>query len=287
MDFLSENIATNPVTTYKDLPEAEKRLLTKAFWRQYYGFLAFSMARMMTVGFVLVMLPWLKYLYPDKGPRYVEAMQRHKPFYNVTPDLNGFIIGLVMSMEKEYALDPEHFDPASISAIKVALMGPLSGIGDAIFWVTVRTIAASVAIGMAEAGSSLAPFVFLILYHIPSTLMRFFGIRYGYLLGNQFIRTAFESGAISMLTKSATSVGLIMVGAMTANFVRLDVTPVLSGEGASAQTLQAALNGIFPGLLPMLLTLVTLYFLKKGVNPSLIIVAYILIGIVGRLVGIV
>ena len=272
----------NKSATAAMAPDEKKAYMSTYFRCHMMLATCFSQIFMQGAGVPLQLLPWLRYLYPERGPRFAEAMERHVRFFNITPDLYTFVTGIVCAMEKEYRDDPENFDPGAIQAIKAALMGPLSGIGDAIFWVTVRTIAASVAIGMAESNIAFAPIVFLFIYHVPSVLFRYFGFKYGYSLGQTFLESAYESGAISMLTKAASTIGLIMVGAMSANFVKLSTTIKLT----DAQTLQSALDSILPGLLPLLVTLLCLWALKKNVSPSIIILLMVIIGIGGKGLGI-
>ena len=265
----------------------DSKLRAKIFWDYtIFGSACFSQVKMMTAGFCVAMLPWLHKLYPDDKDKLAEAMVRHQPFFNCTPETAYFILGLCLSMEGEYAADPENFDPASISALKAALMGPLSGVGDAIMWVTVRTIAASIAITLAQNGSMIAPFAFPIIYHAVSAPVRWFGLKLGYELGNKFLETAYESGYVDMLTMAATTIGLIMVGAMCANFVSLQTAIILSGEGESAQTLQAAIDSIFPKLLPLIVSLLTLLGIRKGINVTWLIVIMVVVGIAGKGIGI-
>jgi len=241
---------------------------------------------MMTIGTCVAMIPWLRKLYPEPD-RFKEAMVRHQPFYNCTPETSYFIIGLCLAMEREYAADPVHFDPASISAIKAALMGPLSGVGDAIFWVAVRTIATSVAVSLAQTGNVLGPLVFILIFHGIGTPTRWYLLKYGYNLGGKFVETAYESGIIDMLTTAATSIGLIMVGAMCANFVGLTTIIVLAGAGTKTPTLlQGALDTIFPKLLPLIISLTTLMLVRKRVNAGWIIFGMVVLGIVGSYIAI-
>jgi PTS system mannose-specific IID component len=264
----------------------DKVTFRKLFWGCRMMSLCFSQVKMMTVGTCRALIPWLLRLYPEKE-KFTEAMVRHQPFFNCTPETAYFIIGLVAAMEKEHAADPDNFPAEPISAIKAALMGPLSGVGDAIFWVAVRTIATSVAVSLAKGGSILAPFVFLAVYHGFSFPTRWFGLKYGYELGGKFVETAYESGIVDMLTGAATSIGLIMVGGMVANFVNLNTIIVLAGAGTKNPTLlQASLDNIFPKLLPLTVSLVTLWLVRKRVNASVLIIGMIVIGIVGVYLGI-
>ena len=52
----------------------------------------------------------------------------------------------------------EDFDTSSINNVKVALMGPLAGIGDSMFWGTLRVIATGIGTSLAMQGSILDHF---------------------------------------------------------------------------------------------------------------------------------
>ena len=82
-----------------------------------------------------------------------------------------------------------------------------------------RVIAAGIAVSMGQSGNVLAPLVFLILFNLPSILVRYYGTFLGYKLGSQYIQKVYASGLMNILTKAASTVGLIMVGGMTAQMV--------------------------------------------------------------------
>lgn len=62
-----------------------------------------------------------------------------------------------MSMEERIAKG--EMPPESVNDIKAALMGPLSGIGDAVFLTTIRVVAAGIAISLAAQGNVLGPII--------------------------------------------------------------------------------------------------------------------------------
>ena len=66
-------------------------------------------------------------------------------------------------------------DPESVNEVKAALMGPLSGVGDAIFLSTLRVLAAGIGISLCQAGSWLGPIAFLLIYNIPGFWLRIWG----------------------------------------------------------------------------------------------------------------
>lgn len=171
-------------------------------------------------------------------------------------------MGLVASMEKKNS-EQKDFDASSINAVKSSLMGPLAGIGDSIFWGVLRVIAAGIAVGLGASGNVLAPIVFLLLFNIPSILVKYYGTFLGYKLGSEYIQKVYASGLMNILTKAASIVGLIMVGGMTASMVTFNSTYELTMKGESVLNLQNMLDQIFIGIVPLGLTLLCYYLLKR------------------------
>ena len=60
-------------------------------------------------------------------------------------------------MGSYYMAADKNFDTSSINAMKVGLMGPLSGIGDLFYWGTFCVVAAGIGIGIASTGNRSAP----------------------------------------------------------------------------------------------------------------------------------
>lgn len=89
-------------------------------------------------------------------------------------------------MEEQNADDP-NFDPESINDVKVALMGPLSGLGDSFFWGTLRVIATGVGTSLAIQGNILGPILFFLIFNVPALLTRYYGLFVGYNIGSSFI----------------------------------------------------------------------------------------------------
>lgn len=129
----------------------EKKLLTKSdinrvFWRSFTVNASFNYERQMSQGAQYALSPILQKLYPDKK-ELGEALQRHAEFFNTTPMLCPFIFGITAAMEEENATQ-EDFDPNTINSVKAGLMGPLAGIGDSVFWGTLRPLAGGMSASM-------------------------------------------------------------------------------------------------------------------------------------------
>ncbi|EJE4622568.1 PTS mannose/fructose/sorbose transporter family subunit IID, partial [Listeria monocytogenes] len=106
-----------------------KKDLMKVFWRSFTMEWSWNYERQSNLGYGFSMLPALKKIFKNDKDKRISSYQRHLEFYNVTPWLSTFPLGISIAMEEQSAKDKD-FDTDSINNIKVALMGPLSGIGD-------------------------------------------------------------------------------------------------------------------------------------------------------------
>ena len=270
----------------KSIPAEERKLLRKAFWRSFTLYAAVSPAKQGASGFCYSMMPFINRFYSGSEEKKKEALSRSMSYFNTTITCSTFIMGLVASMEKKNSEQPD-FDAGSINAVKSSLMGPLAGIGDSIFWGVLRVIAAVIAVGMGAAGNVLAPIVFLLLFNIPSLLVKYYGTFLGYKLGSEYIQKVYASGLMNILTKGASTVGLIMVGGMTASMVTFRSAFELTMDGESVLSLQPMLDQIFVGMVPLGLTLLCYYLLKKeNVSITTLILGVIALSILLSLLGI-
>ena len=140
---------------------------------------------------------------------------------------------------------------------------------------------------LAQSGNVLAPIVFLLLFNIPVQFLRWQGGKLGYTLGSTYISSLYENGMINILTKAAGVVGLMMVGAMSSQMVKLDIKWNMMMDGEVVMKTQEMLDQIFVGILPLSVTLVCFYLLKKkNVSINVLIVGLILLGILLSVTGI-
>lgn len=270
----------------KSIPADERKLLRKAFWRSFTLYAAVSPAKQGASGFCYSMMPFINHFYKQNDDGKKEAMERSMSYFNTTIPCSTFIMGLVASMEKKNS-EQQDFDASSINAVKSSLMGPLAGIGDSIFWGVLRVIAAGIAVGLGASGNILAPIVFLLLFNVPTILIKYYGTFLGYKLGSEYIQKVYASGLMNILTKAAGIIGLIMVGGMTASMVTFKSTFELSMKGESVLNLQSMLDSIFVGLVPLGLTLLCYYLLKKkNVSITVLILGVIALSIALSFMGI-
>ena len=102
--------------------EISKKDITRLGFRSSLLQASFNYERMQAGGFTWAMLPILKKIYKDDKPGLSAAMKDNLEFINTHPNLVGFLMGLLISMEEK----GENRD--TIKGLKVALFGPIAGI---------------------------------------------------------------------------------------------------------------------------------------------------------------
>lgn len=271
---------------FKNVSSEDKKMLNSIFLRSFMVFAApCGVAYRQAPGFTFSIVPAIERYYPEQDKR-AECMLRHMTPYNITQAVGTFAMGLAASMEKENAANYGSYDVSAIPAIKTSLMGPLSGIGDALFWGIVRTISASVGISLAATGSVMGPILFFILYNIPNVLCRYYMTYLGYTLGETFLKEAYKSGFVSILTKCAGIVGMTMVGFMITSTVKMSLALTLTIPGAEPVLVQTYIDQIMQGVLPIALTFACYYALKKNMNQNTLVFVVMLVGFVLGFLGI-
>lgn len=120
--------------------------------------------RMQNGGWAFSMIPAIKKLYPKKEDQ-IAALKRHLEFYNTHPYVSAPVIGVTLALEEGRA-NGEPIDDVAIQGVKVGMMGPLAGVGDPVFWFTVRPILGALGASLALGGSILGPILFFVLWNV-------------------------------------------------------------------------------------------------------------------------
>ncbi|NLU09512.1 MAG: PTS system mannose/fructose/sorbose family transporter subunit IID [Tepidanaerobacter acetatoxydans] len=269
----------NKAKTTKD----DKKMFREIFWNSFFLESSYNYERQQGLGFAIGMWPAIKRFYKTKAER-ADALVRHLSIFNTTPHVVTAITGVAAALEKQ-ASENEDFDKSTINSVKVGLMGPLAGIGDSFFWGTLRIIATGIGLPLAAQGNILGPILFLLVFNIPHLLVRYYGGVLGYKFGTNLLNKASDSGIMNILTKAATIVGLMVIGAMSASMVKLE-TPLKFMISGKEFLLQDYINQIFPLLLPLLYTLFMFNLLKKGHKSTTLLLVTIAFGLLGALLHI-
>lgn len=260
--------------------------LNKMFLRSNAFQGSWNFERMQALGWAYTFLPILKRLYPENNEARKKAIKSHLEFFNTQPFVAAPILGIAASLEEQKANGADIEDGA-INSVKVGMMGPLAGVGDPIFWGAARPILAALGASLALNGSILGPILFFVGFNLLRLLVRYYGIIVGYKQGVNLVQDA-SGGVLQKLTEGASILGLFIIGVLVNKWARVNVTLALpTPEGAEPQTLQTAVfDSLIPGLLPLGLTFLCMWLLRKGWSPITLIFAGFGIGILGYWTGI-
>ena len=290
---------------YKDTAPAKpltKAVLNKMVWRSLNLQASFNYERMQAAGWLWSILPGLEAIHSNKDDLST-SMTHNLEFFNTHPFLVTFVMGIVLSMEQQKA------DINSIRAVRVAAMGPLGGIGDALFWFTLVPITAGITANMAISGNLAGPIIYFLITFGVQMALRYWLMYWSYDMGTKAIEVLTANAR--EFTHAASMLGVFVVGALTCNYGATKLGMVIP-NGQTAEKvkqlviengnivekeveklkdvnidIQAMLDGILPALIPLGLTLMC-YFLikKKGWSPTKCIMLLLVIGIVGCIFGI-
>ncbi|ESC85285.1 PTS system mannose-specific transporter subunit IID [Salmonella enterica subsp. enterica serovar Newport str. WA_14881] len=221
---------------------------------------------MQALGFCFSMVPAIRRLYPENNDARKQAIKRHLEFFNTHPYVAAPVLGVTLAMEEKRANGAE-IDDGAINGIKVGLMGPLAGVGDPIFWGTVRPVFAALGAGIAMSGSLLGPLLFFILFNLVRLATRYYGVAYGYRKGVDIVKDM-GGGFLQKLTEGASILGLFVMGALVNKWTHVNIPLVVStitGQDGQTRvtTVQTILDQLMPGLVPLLLTFACMWLLRK------------------------
>lgn len=285
-------------------------------WRSTFLQGSWNYERMQNGGWAYAMIPAIKKLYTTKEDR-AAALERHLEFFNTHPYVASPVVGVTLALEEERA-NGMPIDDVTIQGVKVGMMGPLAGIGDPVFWFTVRPILGALGASLAMAGNILGPIIFFLAWNIIRVAFMWYTQEFGYKAGSR-ISDDLTGTLLQDITKGASILGMFILGSLVNRWVSVKFAPVVSSvklsdgafidwsklpsgaEGikqallqqasgmsltdAKVTTLQNNLDSLIPGLAGLLVTLICMWLLKKKVSPIIIILGLFAIGIVFHLIG--
>ena len=155
-----------------------KRDRWDVMWHSQFLQGSWNYERMQNGGWAYSMIPALRKLYPNKEDM-AAALQRHLVFFNTHPYLASPIIGVTLALEEDKANGVE-VDDEAIQGVKVGMMGPLAGVGDPVFWYTVRPILGALGASLAIGGNIIGPLLFFIGWNAIRMAFLWYTQEFGY-----------------------------------------------------------------------------------------------------------
>ncbi|RCW17492.1 PTS mannose family transporter subunit IID [Streptococcus gallolyticus] len=289
----------------------------KVWWRSTFLQGSWNYERMQNLGWAYALIPAIKKLYTSKEER-AAALERHLEFFNTHPYVAAPIIGVTLALEEERANGAE-IDDTAIQGVKIGMMGPLAGVGDPVFWFTVRPILGALGASLAMAGNIVGPLLFFFGWNIIRMAFLWYTQELGYKAGSEITKDL-SGGIIQKITKGASILGMFILAVLVERWVSItftvklpstqlsegayiefpkgnvtgtelqgilgDVANGLSLTSTQTNTLQSQLDSLIPGLMGLLLTFFCMWLLKKKVSPITIIIGLFIVGIIARFFGI-
>lgn len=289
----------------------------KVWWRSTFLQGSWNYERMQNLGWAYAMIPAIKKLYTKKEDQ-AAALERHLEFFNTHPYVASPILGVTLALEEERANGAE-IDDKAIQGVKIGMMGPLAGIGDPVFWFTVRPILGALGASLAMTGNIVGPLLFFIGWNAIRMAFLWYTQEFGYKAGSEITKDM-SGGILQDITKGASILGMFILAVLVQRWVSITFSVNLPAkqlsEGAyivfpegtvtgtelkgilgqalngfsleptQAQTLQGQLDSLIPGLMGLLLTFLCMYLLKKKVTPITMIIGLFIVGILARFFGI-
>ncbi|WP_330408567.1 PTS system mannose/fructose/sorbose family transporter subunit IID [Romboutsia weinsteinii] len=265
---------------YIDKTEGEtldNKTLNKMAWRSMFLQASFNYERMQAGGWLYSILPGLKKIHKNKEDLST-SMKHNLEFFNCHPFLITFVMGIILSLEQKKS------DVQTIRALRVAAMGPLGGIGDAIFWFTLLPISAGIGANLSLQGSILGPIIFFVLFNVVHLGLRFGLMHWSYKVGVEGISKLTKNA--KEFTRAATVLGMIVAGALIASYVSITLVTPESLSMSGTIDLQKILDSIMPCVLPLAVTFGMYGLVKKNVSPLVNILVLVLIGLIGAFIGV-
>ncbi|AXJ12382.1 PTS system mannose/fructose/sorbose family transporter subunit IID [Streptococcus pluranimalium] len=289
----------------------------KVWFRSQFLQGSWNYERMQNLGWAYSLVPAIKKLYTTKEDR-AAALERHMEFFNTHPYVAAPILGVTLALEEEKANGTD-IDDTAIQGVKIGMMGPLAGIGDPVFWFTVRPILGALGASLAQAGNIMGPIIFFVAWNAIRMSFLWYTQEFGYKSGKEITKDM-SGGILQDITKGASILGMFILAVLVQRWVSINFTvdlpatklaegayiefpkgmvsgPQLQGilgealSGLSltaekANTLQAQLDSLIPGLMGLILTFICMWLLKKKVSPITMIVGLFVLGVLARLAGI-
>lgn len=273
--------------------------------------------RMQNLGWAYALIPAIKRLYTSKEDR-AAALERHLEFFNTHPYVAAPIMGVTLALEEERA-NGAPIEDAAIQGVKIGMMGPLAGIGDPVFWFTLRPILGALGASLALSGNVLGPIIFFVAWNVIRMGFLWYTQEFGYKAGSEITKDM-SGGILQDITKGASILGMFILAVLVQRWVSIKFTFDVSkvqldekayihwdklpdggegvrqafeqvGQGLSQSpvkvtSFQQNLDMLIPGLMGLVLTFTCMWLLKKKVSPIAMILGLFVIGILAHVVGI-
>ena len=260
-----------------------KKDYLKTSLRAYFLQNGFNYGNYQGLGYANILYPALKKIYKDDEQGFQDALSSNVEFFNSNPHFLPFITSMQLVM-----LD-NGSKPEDARSIKLALMGPLAGIGDSLAQFCFAPLLATIGSSLAQDGLIGGPLLFFLGMNIILLAIKLFTGMYGYKLGTSIIDTLSEK--MAQISSIASMIGVTVISGLAVSFVKVNVglqyVASMPDGGEKVVSIQEMLDKIAPSLLPALFTIFVFYLIKKKKWTTYKLIGLTLVvGILGSVLGI-
>ncbi|EGT0689185.1 TPA: PTS system mannose/fructose/sorbose family transporter subunit IID [Clostridium perfringens] len=268
--------------------KVESRVLTKSDYiktslRAFFLQNGFNYGNYQGLGYANILYPALKKIYRNNEEGFKKALGENVEFFNSNPHFLPFITSLHLVM-----LDSGRSSEEA-RTIKLALMGPLAGIGDSLSQFCLAPLFSTIAASLAQDGLIAGPILFFVAMNaILLTIKLLTGI-YGYKLGTSIIDVLSEK--MAQISAVASMIGVTVISGLAVSFTKIQIaykyTAQMPDGAEKVVSIQEMLDKIAPALLPALYTILIFYLIKKRKWTTYhLVILTIVVGILGSVLKI-
>lgn len=258
------------------LTKLTKKDVRSVFVRTWLGLqLGWNYEKMQGLGYAYAVMPALKRLYKDDKEKMKQALGLEMGFFNTTPQMAHLIVGADIALQDQLGMSDDN--EKAIAGLKTGLMGPFAGVGDTVFVAIYNAIIFSITAYLCMSGQWIGLLIPPIgCCAITWVRWKLFGM--GIAQGQRLATTFADS--MSLFTEGASILGLTVVGGMIPSVIAYNVDLTYK-VGKVTMSVQAMLDKIMPGLIPLAIALVSYWLLgRKHMNSTRLIFVLIAVGMV-------
>lgn len=232
-----------------------------------------NVERLQGMGVAYTMSAVLPELYPNNPELVADGLSRHTGFFCTENMLGGIIPGILISLEEERAIGIRNNVPEDelvpvelIDSIKVGTMGPFAGMGDTLNYATINPLMNAFFMSFAQQGAIWAPFVSSVIKYIVWIVEGRMMFNLGYNLGTKAASSVLGGGAYQKIVTFFSVIGLFVMGVFCSEFVSVHCLIEIPKSTDMVSLQEILFDGIAPGLLSFVATMLTYWHLKKYNN---------------------
>lgn len=269
------------------LTKEDKHVMWNLFWRSNLLMGSSNSVVMGGHGVLFTVAPYLEEFYKDDPEELTASFDRHSTYYNINPYTGAIVWALIYILERKRSMNKESVSAESIQNMKIALMGPLSAIGDTLFQGSIGNIIAAMVMGMAQEGNFMAPFIYLGLFLLLFAGLKWLFLSVTYTQGEGFVTQLLETDMFDRMEEVISIVGLMMMGCLTASVISFKFNWIIAIGGTETDFQASFLDKLLPGMMPLFILFSCFALLNKKVSPPKLIYGIMAICVILSYLGLV